>query len=110
MQSQPEVHVEPARAHIEASKSCAVPQRASVGDAEALRADTVPSEADTRRARVTLGQMLGQKGLTRSLEADVGVFVGQIGAGSCQSVYPGFPPEYLLPSREVLLPRLFSIG
>jgi len=46
MQSQPEVHPEPARAHIEAARSCAVPKRASVGDAEALRADVVPPEAD----------------------------------------------------------------
>ena len=55
-QSQPEVHAEPARAHAEAARSCAVPQRANVGDAKALRADTVPPEADAGRARVTLGK------------------------------------------------------
>jgi len=77
-----------------------------VGDVEVLRADTVPPEANAGRARV----MLGQKGLTQSLEADAGVFVGQTRAGSCQSVYPGFQPEYLIPSTEVLLPRLFSVG
>ena len=39
MQSQLEVHVKPTRAHAEATRSCAVPQRASVGDTKALRAD-----------------------------------------------------------------------
>ena len=43
-----------------------------MGDAEALRADAVPLEADARQARV----MLGQKGLTQSLEANAGDFVG----------------------------------
>ena len=97
---------EPARAHAEVARSCVVPQRASVGDAEALRADAVPLEVDAGRARVTLGQT----GLTQSLEADVGVLVEQIGVGSCQSVYPGFQLEYLLPSRVLVLPRLFSVG
>ena len=88
-QSQPEVHVEAAR-------SCAVPQRASVGDAEALRVDAVPLEADAERARVTLGQ----KGLTQSLEGDTGFFMGQIGVGSCWSVYLGFQPEHLSPTER----------
>ena len=100
-----------------------MPQRASVGDAEVLRvdavppeADAVPTEADAGRARV----MLGQKGLTQSLEANVGVFVGQIRAGSRQSVYPGFQLEHLSPieryycrdysllGEPVLAPRLYS--
>ncbi len=49
MESQPEVH-------IEAAKSYAMPKRASVGDAEALRANAVPPKADLGRARVTLGR------------------------------------------------------
>ena len=77
---------EPVRAHAKVARSCAVLKRANVGDAEALEVDAVPPEADARRARVTLGQ----KGLTQPLEADAGVFVGQIGARSCQSVYLGF--------------------
>ena len=56
MQSQPEVHTEPTRAHAEVAKRCTVPQRASVGDTEALRADEVPIEADVGRARVTLSR------------------------------------------------------
>ena len=55
MQSQPKVHAEAARAHAKAARSCAVPERASVSDAEALRVDVVPPEADAGRARVTLG-------------------------------------------------------
>ena len=77
-----------------------------MGDAKALEANIVPPEVDAR----VIGLTLGQEGLTQFLEADVGVFVGQIGAGSCQSVYPGFQSEYLLLSREVLLLRLFSVG
>ena len=62
---------------------------------------------------------LGQKGLTQSLEADAGLFVGQIRARSCQSVYPGFQPKYLssteryyyrdysLLGEPVLAPRLY---
>ena len=49
-----------------------------MGDAEGQRIDAVPPEADAGRARVTLGQ----KRPTQSLEADAGVFVGQIGVGS----------------------------
>ena len=43
------------RAHPEAARSRAVPERASVGDAEALEADVVPPEADAGRVGVTLG-------------------------------------------------------
>ena len=35
-------HAELVRAYAEATKSCVVPQRASVGDAEALEADAAP--------------------------------------------------------------------
>ena len=83
-----------------------MPQRASVSGTEALRANAVPPKADVGRAMV----MLGQKGLTQSLEANPRAFVEQIRVGSCWSVHPGFQLKYLLPSREVLLPRLFSIG
>jgi len=48
MQKQPRV---PAKA----VRSCAVPQRASVSDAEGQRTDAVPSEADADQAKVTLG-------------------------------------------------------
>ena len=73
-----------------------MPQRANVGDEEALRADAMPPKADAGRARV----MMGQKGLKQSLEADAGVFVGQIGAGSCRSVYPGFQREHPSPTEK----------
>ena len=93
-----------------------MPQRASVDDAEALEADAVPPEVDT----MVIGLTLGQEGLTQSLEADIGVFVGQIGAGSCWSVYPGFQPNicfrveryycrnYSLLGELVLAPKLYS--
>lgn len=43
-----------------------------MGDAEALEVDTVPPKVDAR----VIGLTLGQEGLTQSIEADVGVFVG----------------------------------
>jgi len=49
------VHTEPARAHAKATKSCAVPQRARVGDVEGQRTDAVPPEADAGQARVMMG-------------------------------------------------------
>ena len=63
-----------------------MPQKANVGDVEALEADAVPTEVDVG----VIGLMLGQKALTQSLGAGAGVFVGQIGVGSCRSVYPEF--------------------
>ena len=93
-----------------------MPERASVGDAAGQRVDAVPPEVDAGRARLTLGQ----KGLTQSLEANVGDFVGQIGAGICRSVYPGFQPKHLSPTERyycrdysllgepLLAPRLYS--
>lgn len=51
-----EREAELARGHVEAARSCAVPERASVGDAKALEADVVPPEADTGQIRVTMGQ------------------------------------------------------
>jgi len=44
------------------------------------------------------------------LEADAEVSWGKLELWSCRSVYPGFQPEYSLPSREVLPPRFFSVG
>lgn len=49
------VHAEPARAHAEAARRCAVPRRANVSDAEGQRTDAVPPEAEASQARVTLG-------------------------------------------------------
>ena len=53
---------EPARAHAEAARSCAMPQRVNMGDAKALTADAVPPEADAERASVTLGRRWAKKG------------------------------------------------
>ena len=39
-----------------------MPQRASVGDAEALRDDSGPLEADAGQARVMLGRRWAKKG------------------------------------------------
>ena len=52
-----------------------MPERASVGDAEAPEADIVPPEADARLVGVTLGDA-GPKRLTQTLEADAGRFRG----------------------------------
>lgn len=46
---------EPVRAHAKAAKSCAVPERANVGDVKALEVDAVPPEANAGRVGVTLG-------------------------------------------------------
>ena len=46
----------------------------------------------------------------QSLEVDIGVSWGRLELWSCQSIYLGFQPEYLLPSREVLLPRFSLLG
>ena len=100
MQKQPRVHAEPTKAHVEAARSYVVYQRANVGDIEGQRTNPVPLEVDACQARVTLGQR----------EANTGVSWGILDLWSCQSVYPGFQPEYLLLSKEVLLPRFFSVG
>jgi len=43
------------KAHTEAARSCAVAKRASMGDAETLKANKVPPKADTGPVEVTLG-------------------------------------------------------
>ena len=53
MQKHPRVHTEPARAHTEEAKSCAVPQRASVGDAEGQKVDAEATVAAQRLVELT---------------------------------------------------------
>lgn len=49
-------HAKLVSAHAEAAKSCTVPERAIMGDTEALEADAMPPEADAGRFEVMLGQ------------------------------------------------------